>query len=134
MPAFAFCKCAMRDVACSFSTETPNHICAGAGRAPVTVIDEFLQERTALGQHLIDVPVRPFHRVEHGGDMRFRNVLVKKIAHRIDEDHTGPLPLKRLGQPFGPEASGQSQSRTDAPAHRESALKIVPHSNCRSPR
>src|ERR1700730_10365121 len=30
--AFDFCKCAIRDVACSFSTETPNHICAGALR------------------------------------------------------------------------------------------------------
>jgi hypothetical protein len=50
----------------------------GLARA-VAVVDEFYQERAALRKHLIDVPVGLFHGVEHGGDVRFRNVLMEKV-------------------------------------------------------
>jgi hypothetical protein len=32
-----------------------------------------------------------------------RDFFVEEIAHRVDEDHLGVAPAKRLFQPFGPE-------------------------------
>ena len=67
----------------------------------VATIDELLHKRTALSQHLINVPVRFLHRVEYDRDIGLRNLLVKKIAHRVHKNHPRPLPFERLQEPFG---------------------------------
>jgi hypothetical protein len=42
-------------------------------------------QRTALRQYLVSVPVGGFHRVEYGINEGSRNVLVKEVAHGVDE-------------------------------------------------
>src|SRR6202022_2153265 len=49
-----------------------------------------------------------FHRVEHSLDVSAGNFLVKKIAHRIHEDHSRALPYKRLQEPLGPKREVES--------------------------
>lgn len=52
----------------------------------------------ALRQHLINVPVRPAHRVTHRRDVRRRHTFVEQVAHRVDEDFPRPTPRQRLLQ------------------------------------
>src|SRR5262249_44804875 len=69
----------------------------------VPIVDEFLQQRAALREDLIDVPVGALHGVEDLGDMRFRHRLMEKIAHRVDEYHPGLFPIERLREALGPD-------------------------------
>ena len=71
--------------------------------ASVTSTDVVTHERAALGQHLVHVPVRALHRIKHPINERPVNVLVEKVAHRIDENHPRPLPLARLLKPRRPQ-------------------------------
>jgi hypothetical protein len=64
-------------------------------------VDELLQKRASLDQHLIDMPVGFFHSVENGRYVRFRNVLVKQVTHGVDENHPRAFPLKWLYQAHG---------------------------------
>ena len=68
----------------------------------VSLVEEFAQKRTALREHLVDVPVGLLHRIEYLRDMADRDLLVEQVAHGIHEDHPGLLPFKRLQKPFGP--------------------------------
>src|SRR4030095_10156476 len=73
--------------------------------ASISFIDKFLHQRTAFCQHLIYMPIGSFHCSEHLRDVIFRHFFVKEVAHRIHKDHPRSLPVKRLKQPFGPQAS-----------------------------
>ena len=42
-----------------------------------------------------------FHRLEHLGDVRVRNLFVKEIAHGIHKDHPRFFPCQGLQEPFG---------------------------------
>ncbi len=72
------------------------------GFAVVPLSDMVAHERTALGQHLIDVPVRMFHGVEHLVDVCALDVLVEEVAHRVHENHPRLLPKHWLPQPRRP--------------------------------
>src|SRR5665213_3609029 len=65
-------------------------------------------EGASLREDLEDMPFGRFHRVEHPGDERVRHLFVEEVAHRVDENHPGPPPCKRLVQPFG--SKGQIES------------------------
>jgi hypothetical protein len=71
--------------------------------ACVALVDEFAQKRTALREHLIDVPVGVFHRVENPRHITRGDILVEQVTHRIYEDHPRLLPFKRLRKAFGPQ-------------------------------
>src|ERR1035437_89301 len=75
----------------------------GGATGRITLIDEFPQKRATLGEHLVDMPIRPLHGVEHPGDVAFWNFLVKEVAHGIYENHPRLLPFKRLRESFGPQ-------------------------------
>src|SRR5580658_433071 len=96
----------MRDARCSLRVFDGHAEPDMSGSLTVAVapVDELLHRRTALRQYLINVPVGPLHGVEHGLDVRLRDILVKQIAHRVHENHPGPLPLERLLQPFRPQS------------------------------
>jgi hypothetical protein len=114
----------MRDAGCClliFDRYAEPHMRRGRAR-PVTVVNEFHQERTAFRQHLINVPVGLFHRVEHGTDVRLGNVLVKEIAHRVDEDHARPLPIERLLEALGPQGEIET-SLERMPGHAAKAFR-----------
>ena len=49
------------------------------------------------------MPVRLFHGVAYLRDERGRNLLVKKITHGVDENHTGLAPPQWLFEPRGPQ-------------------------------
>src|SRR5260221_2351913 len=66
-------------------------------------VDVVAEARAALRQNLECVPGRYFHRLEDTVDEAERDFLVKKVAHRIDEDHLRFAPPQRLFQPFGTE-------------------------------
>jgi len=51
----------------------------------------------ALFEHLILAPVRTSHYVENVLNAGYRDIVVKQIAHRIDEDPLGPLPPQHRG-------------------------------------
>src|ERR1700726_3776019 len=44
------------------------------------------RRRAAFGQDLIGMPVGRLHGVEHGVDESFGRLLVKEVAHGVDED------------------------------------------------
>lgn len=69
----------------------------------ITSLEIARHQRAALCQHLKSVPMRRLHSFEHGIDEVFGYLLVKKVAHRIDEDAPWPPPAKRLRQTFGSE-------------------------------
>ena len=80
-----------------------------------------LHERAALGEHLEDVPIGRFHGVEDAVDERAGDLLMEQVAHGVDEDHAGPLPGKRLRQPFG--AQGEVEAVLEGMArHAAEAL------------
>jgi 23S rRNA-/tRNA-specific pseudouridylate synthase len=56
----------------------------------------------ALGQQLELVLAGGLHSSKDAGHELFRYVLMKEIAHRIDEDTTGTLPGERERETFGP--------------------------------
>src|SRR4051812_23782931 len=68
----------------------------------VTGVDVSAKAGTSLSQDLEFMPVRLLHRIEYEIDEAERDFFVEKIAHRVDEDHLGVAPAKRLLQPFGP--------------------------------
>src|SRR5882757_8107705 len=49
------------------------------------------------------MPVSPLHGVEYGSYVARCDFLMKKIAHRVHENHPGSLPSERLEEPFGPQ-------------------------------
>ena len=53
---------------------------------PVDQAIEVRQAFSALGQHLKPVPVGAAHGVEHLLDVIDRDRIMKKVAHRVDED------------------------------------------------
>jgi len=61
------------------------------------------KERAAFGQDLIGMPVGRLHGVEHGVDESFGHLLVKEVAHGVDEDAPRLSPLERLGHALRPE-------------------------------
>ncbi len=65
--------------------------------------DVVAHERAALGQHLVDMPVRLLHGIEHVVDECAVDVLVEKVAHRVHEDHPRLFPEHGLLQPRRPE-------------------------------
>src|SRR5580700_1853376 len=68
----------------------------------VAIVDEFLHQRTALSEDLIDVPISRFHRIKHRHDIGGRNLFMKKITHPFHENHARTLPFKRLRHAFRP--------------------------------
>lgn len=62
----------------------------------VAVVHEVAHARASLRQHLVDVPVRRLHGVEHPLDVFPRHVLVKEVAHGVDEDEARATPALRL--------------------------------------
>ena len=61
---------------------------------------EFTKTSGPLGEHLVGVPVSPQHHERNSLDVFVGNFLVKKVAHRVDEDHSGLLPPDWLQQFF----------------------------------
>ena len=63
------------------------------GYGPAVSAQEIvLHQRASLGEHLEDMMVGRFHGVEDLVDELYRNVLVKEIAHGVDENPLGPFP------------------------------------------
>lgn len=89
----------------------------------VTTAKIVAHQRTALGQYLKDVPVGLLHCIEDLIDEYERHLLVKQVAHRVDENHPRAEPLERLLQPLGPqrqiEPSGERMPWHAAEAFRE---------------
>ena len=77
----------------------------GSSMVPVALLNETAHQRTALGKHLIDMPIGALHRVEYALDVLGGNVLVEEIAHRIDEYELRMPPVYRLFEALG--AKGQ---------------------------
>ena len=73
----------------------------GSSLARVAPLDETAHQRATLGKHLIDVPIGALHCVEYALDVLDGNVLVKKIAHRIDEDELWTQPVYGLFEALG---------------------------------
>ena len=71
------------------------------GPALIALTDETAHQRTALGEDLIDVPVRALHRVEYAMDELDGNIFMEKITHRIDEDELWVPPARRVLKSFG---------------------------------
>ena len=76
--------------------ETPAQMCFGHGSAWL----EPRHARAALGQHLVDMPVRPDHRIEDAADVWDGDVLVEQIGHGVDEDHPEFSPIQGETDPF----------------------------------
>jgi hypothetical protein len=76
--------------------------------ALIPVPDIVAHERAALGQHLVDMPVRLLHRIEHLVDELTVDVLVEQVAHRVHEDHPRLLPERGLFQSRRPERQVES--------------------------
>jgi DNA invertase Pin-like site-specific DNA recombinase len=68
----------------------------------VPIADIVAHKQTALGLHLINMPIRVLHGIEDTVDERAANILVKEVAHRIHEDHARLLPKQRLTEPCRP--------------------------------
>ena len=83
----------------------------GSSLVPVALLDEAAHQRTALGKHLIDMPIGALHGVEYALDVLGGNILVEEIAHRIDEDELWTPPLHGLFEAFG--AKGQVEARLE---------------------
>ena len=65
------------------------------GQSPIALMDKIAHQRTALGQHLIDVPIRLLHCIKYTMDVLSWYVLMEQVAHRIDKDElrTPPVPV-----------------------------------------
>src|SRR5438445_7865168 len=66
-------------------------------------LEQVLEAVRPLGQNLIGVPVRRRHHAGDRDDVVIRHVLVKKVAHRVHENHPGRPPAKRVAKFFGNE-------------------------------
>ena len=72
----------MRSRYIAFSTDVPIHTLRGHGRSPASSAAAF----GAFGQHL-EVMLRTLdHHIEHALNELRGNILVKEIAHRVDEN------------------------------------------------
>ena len=70
-------------------------------RAPnVSALQIILHQRASLGEYLKYMPVRGFHGIENAIHEFRRYLLVKQVAHGIDEDPSWAFPRERVGQPF----------------------------------
>src|SRR5919106_5397724 len=54
------------------------------------------------------MPVRELHHVNNGEDVLVRHILMKQVAHRIDEDHFRCMPAQRFSQLLGYEPQVKS--------------------------
>ena len=63
-------------------------------------LQQLPESRVPLGENLKDVPVSPPRNVADARDVVGWNVLVKEVAHRIDEDLAGRAPADRLTELF----------------------------------
>src|SRR5215472_103157 len=70
--------------------------------AVIALINKRLKKRATLGQHLIDVPICPFHCVKDRCYVRSGDPLVKKIAHGIYKNHPRTFPGEWLQKPLRP--------------------------------
>ena len=75
----------------------------GCLAALIAGVDVAAHQRAAFGEDLEDVLVGLFHGVEHAVDEVNRHVLVKHVAHGVDEDHPRAAPFEGLVQPLGAE-------------------------------
>lgn len=69
--------------------------CAKGGEHPA---EHPVQTARPLGQHLKRVPMRIPPDLRDPEDVLVRHGLMKEVAHRVDEDHSGRPPLQRLVQ------------------------------------
>ena len=69
---------------------------AGRGAVGVPAPQVAQHEWASLGQHLVGVPVRRPHRVEHPVDEPAVHILVEQVAHGVHEDHARLPPSQRL--------------------------------------
>ena len=67
-------------------------------RRPGEPIGQLAQAVASLGQDLKGMLRRVEHRIERARDELERHILMEQIAHRVDEDHSGTLPLQRCRQ------------------------------------
>ena len=86
----------------------------------------------ALGQDLEGVLFGTNHHVEHVGDELVGNVLVKEVAHRIDEHDARAMPAQRQLAGARATGAGRSPARRGAPARRASAQRRSRRSNERT--
>jgi hypothetical protein len=63
--------------------------------------EQALKPVSAFREHLVSVPIRRRHHTRDRDDVVIRHVLVEKVAHRIDENHSGRSPTQRLAEFFG---------------------------------
>src|SRR5579862_1390514 len=77
-----------------------------------------------LGEHLVSMPRRSLHHATDFRDVVDRDVVMKEIAHRVDEDALRQAPLERNLELFGHEAKIKSplerMARDAAKSFRES--------------
>src|SRR5262245_53109550 len=71
---------------------------------PWEIGEKRLQTLRPFGQDLILMPVRAVHHLEGPLNVLKRHIVVKQIAHRIDEDALRLLPTERLTEFFGDES------------------------------
>ena len=71
------------------------------GQASIALMGKIAHQRTAFGQHLIDVPIRILHCIKYAMDVLSWYVLVKQIAHRIDKDELRTSPVLGFLKAFG---------------------------------
>jgi hypothetical protein len=57
----------------------------------------------ALREDLEDMPVGRLHHLAHASNVVVRDVVVKKVAHGVDEDFPGTLPANWVRQLLGHE-------------------------------
>ena len=69
----------------------------------VTFVYELPHQRATFCEHLKNVPISLLHRIEHLVVKAFWYVLVKEIAHGIDEYHFRFFPEQRLMKSIGPQ-------------------------------
>ena len=76
----------------------------GDHAVPVTFAYIVAHQGATLRQHLINVPIRRFHRVKDSVHKSPVYALMEQVAHRIDEDHAWLLPPRWLRETRRPQA------------------------------
>ena len=74
------------------------------GHPPQLTPQQLAQSLVPFGEDLKYVPVSPSHDVANARDVVGWNVLVKEVAHRVDEDLPRASPVQRLLELFGNES------------------------------
>jgi len=74
-------------------------------RAAADPLEPLAHPLRALRQHLEGVLRRCRHHAEDGGDLLVRQLLVKEVRHRVDEDAARLLPPERDREALGDEAN-----------------------------